>query len=36
MESCMAFKRAGARGIITYAALEIAEWLKERLMTQFS
>ncbi|MES2252298.1 MAG: porphobilinogen synthase [Pseudomonadota bacterium] len=29
MESCMAFKRAGARGIITYAALEIAEWLKE-------
>ena len=32
----MAFKRAGARGIITYAALEIAEWLKERLMTQFS
>ena len=29
MESCMAFKRAGARGIITYAALEIAEWLKD-------
>lgn len=29
LESCIAFKRAGARGIITYAALELAEWLKE-------
>lgn len=29
LESCMAFKRAGARGIITYAALELARWLKE-------
>jgi porphobilinogen synthase len=29
MESCMAFKRAGARGIITYAALDLAKWLKE-------
>jgi porphobilinogen synthase len=30
MESCMAFKRAGARGIITYAALDVAKWLKEK------
>ena len=30
MESCMAFKRAGARGIITYAAMDIAAWLKEK------
>ena len=29
MESCIAFKRAGARGIITYAALDLARWLKE-------
>ena len=29
MESCMAFKRAGARGIITYAALDLARWLNE-------
>ncbi|MES2608421.1 MAG: porphobilinogen synthase [Pseudomonadota bacterium] len=29
MESCMAFKRADARGIITYAALDLAQWLKE-------
>ncbi len=27
LEMCMAFKRAGARAIITYAAIEIAEWL---------
>lgn len=29
LESCIAFKRAGARGIITYAALDIASWLNE-------
>jgi porphobilinogen synthase len=27
MESLIAFKRAGATGIFTYAALEVAEWL---------
>lgn len=27
LESCIAFKRAGARAIITYAALDIASWL---------
>ncbi len=29
LETCVAFKRAGARAIITYAALEIAEWLRD-------
>jgi porphobilinogen synthase len=27
MESLMSFKRAGADGVLTYAALEVAEWL---------
>ena len=30
LESLMAFKRAGADGILTYFALDAAEWLKER------
>ena len=30
MESMMAFKRAGADGVLTYFALEIARWLKAR------
>ncbi|MDX1401636.1 MAG: porphobilinogen synthase, partial [Kiloniellales bacterium] len=29
LESLMAFKRAGADGILTYAALEAAELLKQ-------
>jgi porphobilinogen synthase len=29
LESAMAFKRAGASGIITYAALDLAKWLNE-------
>lgn len=29
MESLLAFKRAGADGILTYFALEAARWLKE-------
>ncbi|MGE4528642.1 MAG: porphobilinogen synthase, partial [Rhodospirillaceae bacterium] len=29
LESLMAFKRAGADGIITYFACEAAAWLKE-------
>lgn len=28
LESLMAFKRAGARGILTYGAMEAAQWLK--------
>jgi porphobilinogen synthase len=28
MESVLAFKRAGADGILTYYAKQIAEWLK--------
>ncbi|MBX7146200.1 MAG: porphobilinogen synthase [Alphaproteobacteria bacterium] len=31
LESMMAFKRAGADGIFTYAALSIAQWLKEKI-----
>lgn len=29
LEALLAFKRAGADGILTYYALEVAEWLKE-------
>ena len=29
MEALLAFKRAGADGILTYYALEAARWLKE-------
>jgi porphobilinogen synthase len=29
MESLLAFKRAGADGILTYFALDAARWLKE-------
>ncbi|MDP3371490.1 MAG: porphobilinogen synthase [Candidatus Paracaedibacteraceae bacterium] len=29
IESCIAFKRAGARSIITYAALDIVKWLNK-------
>ena len=28
MESLLAFKRAGADGILTYFALDVARWLK--------
>jgi porphobilinogen synthase len=30
MESLLAFKRAGADGILTYFAKQAAEWLQER------
>lgn len=29
METMLSFKRAGAKMIITYFALEVAKWLKE-------
>jgi len=29
MESLLAFKRAGADGILSYYAMEVARWLKE-------
>jgi porphobilinogen synthase len=29
LESCLALKRAGSRAIVTYAALDLAEWLKD-------
>jgi len=29
MESLLAFKRAGADGILSYYAMEVAQWLKE-------
>jgi porphobilinogen synthase len=29
MESLLAFKRAGADGIVTYYALQVARWIKE-------
>jgi porphobilinogen synthase len=29
MESMICFKRAGADGILTYCALDVARWLKE-------
>jgi porphobilinogen synthase len=29
MESLLAFKRAGADGILTYFAVQAARWLKE-------
>jgi porphobilinogen synthase len=29
LESLLAFKRAGADGILTYFALDAAQWLKE-------
>jgi porphobilinogen synthase len=29
MEALLAFKRAGANGILTYFALDAARWLKE-------
>ncbi len=32
MESLLAFKRAGADGILTYSALEAAEWLRRHQM----
>ena len=28
LEALLAFKRAGADGVLTYAAVEAAEWLK--------
>jgi porphobilinogen synthase len=28
MESLLAFKRAGADGILSYYAMEVAKWLK--------
>ena len=31
LESLVAFKRAGADGILTYFALDVAEWLQQRL-----
>ncbi|MER2510966.1 MAG: porphobilinogen synthase, partial [Nitrosomonas ureae] len=33
LESLLAFKRAGADGILTYYAVEAAEWLKNNLNT---
>jgi porphobilinogen synthase len=30
MESLLAFKRAGADGILSYYALEIARWIQEK------
>jgi porphobilinogen synthase len=30
MESLLAFKRAGADGILSYYAMEVALWIKER------
>jgi porphobilinogen synthase len=30
MEALLAFKRAGADGVLTYFALDAARWLKER------
>jgi porphobilinogen synthase len=30
MESLLAFKRAGADGILTYFSLDAARWLKEK------
>jgi porphobilinogen synthase len=32
MESLLAFKRAGADGILTYFALEVAQWLREEAL----
>jgi delta-aminolevulinic acid dehydratase/porphobilinogen synthase len=29
MESLLAFKRAGADGILSYYAMEVAKWIKE-------
>jgi len=29
MEALLAFKRAGADGVLTYYALDAAQWLKE-------
>ena len=29
MESLLAFKRAGADGILTYSAMEAAQWLRQ-------
>ena len=29
LEALMAFKRAGADGVLTYAAKDIARWLRE-------
>jgi porphobilinogen synthase len=29
IESLLAFKRAGADGVLTYFALQVARWLKE-------
>jgi len=29
MESLLAFKRAGADGILTYFAMDVARWLKD-------
>lgn len=30
LESLVAFKRAGADGILTYFAMDVAEWLQQR------
>jgi porphobilinogen synthase len=30
LESLLAFKRAGADGILTYFALDAADWLRQR------
>ncbi len=29
MESMIAFKRAGADGILTYCAVDVARWIRE-------
>jgi porphobilinogen synthase len=29
LEALLSFKRAGADGVLTYAALDVARWLKE-------
>jgi len=36
MEALLAFKRAGADGILTYYALDAAQWLKEPEVLQES
>lgn len=36
MESLIAIKRAGAKGIFTYAAIEVAEWLRNQRVKECS
>jgi porphobilinogen synthase len=36
MEGLLAFKRAGADGILTYFAKQVARWLKEEEKRQHS